>query len=94
MSNKVKLVETDSGVDCLGARHKSEVWQLDGGPVGIYVDYNDGAVLAPTGPETMAFPAVFRKDGWHVTSWAELCTFRHDATGGEAVRYLGYEVAE
>ena len=40
----------------------------------------------------MAFPCDLRR--WKVTDWDELDTWFGDATGGEAIRDLGYEPVE
>ena len=59
-----------------------EIWDVGDGR-GINVDYNNGIC------ETMAFPFGIRKNA--VTSWAELGVWYEDATGGKAIRELGYE---
>lgn len=67
-----------------------EVWDIGDGR-GIYVDFNP--CPADTGiPETMAFPMDLRDNA--VTSWAELGVWYEDATGGKAIRELGYEPIE
>lgn len=67
-----------------------EIWNI-GHDVGLYVDFNPCPV--DTGvPETMAFPCDLRR--WKVTDWDELDTWYEDATGGKAVRELGYEPIE
>jgi hypothetical protein len=67
-----------------------EVWDVGNGR-GIYVDFNPLPFL-PSKPETMAFPMDLRE--WSVTSWAELGVWYEDATGGKAIRELGYEPIE
>lgn len=67
-----------------------EVWDIGHGR-GIYVDFNP----CPTGtgvPETMAFPIDLRNG--EVTSWIEDGVWYEDATGGKAIRELGYEPVE
>ena len=67
-----------------------EMWDTGDGN-GFYVDYNPRP--ADTGvPETMAFPADPRRNA--VTSWSELGVWYEDATGGKAIRELGYEPIE
>lgn len=67
-----------------------EIWEV-GNDVGVYVDFNPS--LADTmAPETMAFPVDLRN--WEVTSWDELGVWYEDATGGKAIRELGYEPVE
>lgn len=67
-----------------------EIWNIGDGH-GIYVDFVPCAF--DTGePETMAFPCDLRR--WKVTDWDELDTWFGDATGGEAIRDLGYEPVE
>ena len=67
-----------------------EIWDVGNG-VGVYVDFCDYA--PDTGePETMAFPLDLRKNA--VTSWTELGVWYEDATGGKAIRELGYEPVE
>ncbi len=65
-----------------------EIWDI-GNECGIYVDFNPRAFL-PSGPETMAFPLDLRDRS--VTSWNPLDTWYEDATGGKAIRELGYEI--
>jgi hypothetical protein len=67
-----------------------EIWDVGGG-CGIYVDFNPRPFL-PSRPETMAFPSDLRKNA--VTSWAEMGVWYEDATGGKAIRVLGYEPVE
>ncbi len=67
-----------------------EIWDIGDGN-GIYVDFNP--CPWDTGiPETMAFPYDMRRK--KVTSWAELGAGQEDATGGKAIRVLGYEPVE
>lgn len=67
-----------------------EIWDIGDGN-GIYVDFNPYPF--DTGiPETMAFPYDLRR--MKVTDWDELDTWFYDATGGEAMRDLGYEPVE
>ena len=67
-----------------------EIWDIGDGN-GIYVDYNPCPY--DTGiEETMAFPCDLRR--WKVTDWDELDTWFEDATGGKAIRDLGYEPVE
>lgn len=64
-----------------------EIWDVGDGH-GVYVDYNPRPY--DTGiEETMAFPYDLRRK--KVTSWAELGMWHEDATGGRAMRELGYE---
>ena len=67
-----------------------EIWDVGDG-CGIYVDFNPRPFL-PSNPETMAFPVDLRK--YSVTSWQGLGYWPYDATGGEAIRELGYEPIE
>lgn len=67
-----------------------EVWDIGDG-CGIYVDFNPRAFLTDE-PETMAFPFDLR--GCEVTSWRGLGVWYEDATGGKAIRELGYEPVE
>ena len=67
-----------------------EIWDIGDG-CGIYVDFNP--YPWDTGiPETMAFPYDLRRK--KVTSWAGLRSWPYDATGGKAIRELGYEPVE
>lgn len=67
-----------------------EIWDIGDG-CGIYVDFNP--CPWDTGiPETMTFPYDLRKR--KVTSWNELGVWYEDATGGKAIRELGYEPIE
>lgn len=68
----------------------SELWDCGGG-AGIYVDCNPCIPYIPN-PETMAFPYDMKHR--KVSSLAELGTWLHDATGGEAMRDLVYEPVE
>lgn len=68
----------------------SEIWDI-GNWCGIYVDFNPRPFL-PSKPETMAFPFDLRDR--EVTSWRELGVWYEDATGGRAIRELGYEIVE
>lgn len=63
-----------------------EIWDADGH--GILVDYNPCPFDTLT-PETMAFPYDLHRN--EVTDWEELDVWYEDATGGEAIRALGYE---
>lgn len=67
-----------------------EIWDVGNG-VGVYVDFNP----CPSDtfvPETMAFP--YDIDDREVTSWHELEVWYEDATGGKAIRELGYEIED
>lgn len=67
-----------------------EIWDV-GNDTGVFVDFCDYA--PDTGePETMAFPYDLRRK--KVTSWIELGVWYEDATGGKAIRELGYEPVE
>lgn len=67
-----------------------EIWDVGDGH-GIYVDYDPYPY--DTGiPETMAFSYNLRR--MKVADWDELDTRFYDATGGEAMRDLGYEPIE
>ena len=67
-----------------------EIWDADG-KMGVYVDFNPSPT--DTGvPETMAFPLDIPE--LEVTDWAELAIWFEDATGGKAIRELGYEPVE
>lgn len=67
-----------------------EIWDADG-KWGVYVDFNPSPV--DTGvPETMAFSLDIPE--LEVTDWAELAVWYEDATGGKAIRELGYEPVE
>lgn len=68
----------------------SEIWDI-GNECGIYVDFNPRAFM-PSRPETMAFPLDLSRS--EVTSWGALGTWYEDATGGKAIRELGYEIEE
>lgn len=67
-----------------------EIWDV-GDERGVYVDFNP-CPYSTGKPETMAFPFDLRKNA--VTSWIELGVWYEDATGGKAVRELGYEPIE
>lgn len=67
-----------------------EIWDV-GNDAGVYVDFNPSPF--DTGkPETMAFPLDLRE--LVVTSWIEDGVWYEDATGGKAIRELGYEPVE
>lgn len=67
-----------------------EIWDADG-KWGVYVDFNPSP--SDTGvPETMAFSLDIPE--LEVTDWAELAVWYEDATGGKAIRELGYEPVE
>lgn len=68
----------------------SELWDVGNG-AGVYVDFNPRPSLVDK-PETMAFPYDLR--GREVTGWRELGVWYEDATGGKAIRELGYEPIE
>ena len=68
----------------------SEIWDI-GNDVGVYVDFNPRPFM-PSEPETMAFP--FDLSSREVTRWVGLGTWYEDATGGKAIRELGYEIVE
>ena len=68
----------------------SEIWDV-GNEAGVYVDFNPCPFM-PSKPETMAFPFDLRDR--EVTSWRELGVWYEDATGGKAIRELGYEIVE
>lgn len=87
MSDKqARLVERKANAD--GGTY--EIWDV-GNECGIYVDYNPRPFL-PSNPETMAFDVDLRERA--VTSWSELGVWYEDATGGKAIRELGYEPVE
>lgn len=67
-----------------------EIWDIGDGR-GIYVDYNPCPADTEV-PETMAFPCYTRS--CRVKSWGGLGVWYEDATGGKAVRELGYEPVE
>lgn len=67
-----------------------EKWDVGGG-AGLYVDFCPYPYDTMQ-PETMAFPYDVEKD--KIVSWTELRMWDHDATGGEAMRDLGYEPVE
>ena len=67
-----------------------EKWYTSDG-CGIYVDFNPCPSDTMV-PETMAFPMDLRE--WEVTSWIEEDVWHKDATGGKAIRELGYEPVE
>ena len=67
-----------------------EIWDIGDGH-GIYVDFIPD--LADRWmPETRAYHFDMRKNS--VTSWLALRMWYEDATGGKAVRKLGYEPIE
>lgn len=67
-----------------------EIWRIGDGR-GIYVDFIPD--LADRWmPETMAYNFDLRKNS--VTSWLGLRVWYEDATGGMAIRELGYEPVE
>lgn len=67
-----------------------EIWDADG-KWGVYVDFNPSPT--DTGvPETMAFSLDIPE--LEVTDWEELAVWYEDATGGKAIRELGYEPIE
>lgn len=67
-----------------------EIWDADG-KWGVYVDFNPSPT--DTGvPETMAFSLDISE--LEVTDWEELAVWYEDATGGKAIRELGYEPVE
>ena len=86
-AKKARLVER---------RHNSyhggtyEIWDI-GNECGIYVDFNPRAFL-PSGPETMAFP--YDLISHEVMSWNSLDVWYEDATGGKAIREMGFEPVE
>lgn len=63
----------------------SEIWDV-GNDAGVYVDFG------PMVQETMAFPFDLSKNT--VTSWIGIGVWYEDATGGKAIRELGYEIEE
>lgn len=67
-----------------------EVWDV-GNECGIYVDFNPCTFL-PSRPETIAFQ--YDLESNTVTSWRGIGTWYEDATGGKAIRVLGYEPIE
>lgn len=67
-----------------------EIWDIGDGR-GIYVDFNPCPADTEV-PETMAFPVDLRRH--RLKSWSELGVWYEDATGGKAVRELGYEPIE
>lgn len=67
-----------------------EIWDADG-KWGVYVDFNPSPT--DTGvPDTMAFSLDIPE--LEVTDWEELAVWYEDATGGKAIRELGYEPIE
>lgn len=88
MSDKIaRLVERNQN-DRNGGTY--EVWNI-GQDVGLYVDFNPCPI--DTGvQETMAFIMDLRN--WRVLNWHEEGVWYEDATGGKAVRELGYEPIE
>lgn len=67
-----------------------EIWDADG-KWGVYVDFNPSPT--DTGvPETMAFSLDIPE--LEVTDWGELAVWYEDATGGKAIRELGYDPVE
>lgn len=67
-----------------------EIWDVDG-KWGVYVDFNPSPI--DTGvPETMAFSLDIPE--LEVTDWVEIAVWYEDATGGKAIRELGYEPVE
>lgn len=88
MSDKIaRLVERNQNERNGGTY---EIWNI-GHDVGFYVDFNPCPV--DTGvPETMAFIMDLRN--WKVLSWNEEGVWYEDATGGKAVRELGYKPVE
>lgn len=67
-----------------------ELWDIGDGR-GIFVDCRE--CLHDTGkPKTMAFLADIRQN--KINSWDPLGTWYEDATGGRAIRELGYETVE
>ena len=67
-----------------------EIWDIGDGD-GIYVDFNP--CPSDTGvPETMAFSYDLRRK--KVMSWTEMDVWHRDATGGRAMRDMGYEPVE
>lgn len=67
-----------------------EIWDV-GNDVGVYIDFNPCPADTNV-PETMAFPVDLRNG--EVTSWREDGVWYEDATGGKAIRELGYEPVE
>ena len=63
----------------------SEIWDV-GDDCGVYVDFS------PMLHETMAFPFDLSENA--VTSWIGIGVWHEDATGGKAIRELGYEPIE
>lgn len=89
-TKRARLIER--GANFSGGTY--EIWSTsptEGDATGICVDFNP-CVPDKGVPETMAFPLDLRKG--EVTSWAELGVWYEDATGGKAVRELGYEPIE
>lgn len=90
MSEKKHARLVERGANGNGGTY--EIWDVGDG-CGICVDFNPRPFIdLPSNPETMAFPFDLRKNA--VTSWIELGVWYEDATGGKAVRELGYEPVE
>lgn len=88
MGEKKQARLVERGANGYGGTY--EIWDVGDG-CGIYVDFNPRPFL-PSNPETMAFDIDLRKR--KVTSWDELDVWYEDATGGKAIRELGYEPVE
>lgn len=86
-TKRARLIERGRNISNGG---QCEIWDVGDG-VGVYVDFN--SCPSDTGiPETMAFPLDLDENA--VTSWHEMDVWYEDATGGKAIRELGYEPIE
>lgn len=68
-----------------------ELWDIGGGR-GIYVDFDPHGKFGTRGPNTFAFQLDMERH--IVTNWDESRYWQGDATGGKAIRELGYEIVE
>ena len=85
-TKRARLIECGRSTD----GNEYEVWDTEDGR-GIYVHFN----VCPYDthePETMAFPYDMARRV--VTDWEELGCWPYYATGGKAIRDLGYEIEE
>lgn len=87
-SKKARLVERGRN-DMNGGTY--ELWEDVENGDGIYIDFNP-CVFDTLSEETMAFPCDLQHR--KVTDWEELDVWYEDATGGKAIRDLGYEPVE
>lgn len=88
MDDKKQARLVERGANGSGGTY--EMWNV-GNECGIYVDFNPRPFM-PSKPETMAFPFDLRDR--EVTSWIGIGVWYEDATGGKAIRELGYEILE